>query len=96
MKRQEAMPVGEILRGLLKTQRLDTKLDEMKLIKLWPAMMGTVVSEYTQKLYIKNGILYVNLTSAVLRSELLMCREMLIKRLNKEMGIPIVKDIIFR
>ncbi len=96
MKRQDAMPIGEILRDLLKTQHLDSKLDEMKLIKLWPQIMGKTIAEYTQRIYMKNGILYISLTSAVLRSELLMCREMLIKRLNKEMGIPLVKDIIFR
>ncbi|MBQ7824231.1 MAG: DUF721 domain-containing protein [Bacteroidaceae bacterium] len=96
MKRQDAMPIGEILRNLLKTQHLDNKLDEMKLIKLWPQIMGQTIAEYTQRIYIKNGILYISLTSAVLRSELLMCREMLIKRLNEEMGTPLVKDIIFR
>lgn len=96
MKRQDAMPIGEILRNLLKTQHLDNKLDEMKLIKLWPQIMGQTIAEYTQRIYMKNGILYISLTSAVLRSELLMCREMLIKRLNEEMGTPLVKDIIFR
>lgn len=96
MKRQDAMHIGEILRNLLKTQHLDNKLDEMKLIKLWPQIMGQTIAEYTQRIYIKNGILYISLTSAVLRSELLMCREMLIKRLNEEMGTPLVKDIIFR
>lgn len=96
MKRQDAMPIGEILRNLLKTQHLDNKLDEMKLIKIWPQIMGQTIAEYTQRIYIKNGILYISLTSAVLRSELLMCREMLIKRLNEEMGTPLVKDIIFR
>ena len=96
MKRQDAMHIGEILRNLLKTQHLDNKLDEMKLIKLWPQIMGQTIAEYTQRIYIKNGILYISLTSAVLRSELLMCRAMLIKRLNEEMGTPLVKDIIFR
>lgn len=96
MKRQDAMPIGEILRNLLKTQHLDNKLDEMKLIKIWPQIMGQTIAEYTQRIYIKNGILYISLTSAVLRSELLMCREMLIKRLNEEMSTPLVKDIIFR
>ena len=67
MKRQEAMPVGEILRDLLKAQHLDTKLDEIKLIKLWPQMMGPTIAEYTQQIYLKNGTLYISLTSAVLR-----------------------------
>lgn len=96
MKRQEAMPVGEILRNLLKAQHLDAKLDEIKLIKLWPQMMGPTIAEYTQQIYLKNGTLYISLTSAVLRNELLMYREMLIKRLNKEIGSPLVKEIIFR
>lgn len=96
MKRQEATPIGEILRELLKTQHLDTKLDEMKLIQLWPQMMGQTIAEYTQRIYIKNGVMYISLTSAVLRNELFMCRKMLIKRLNKEIGSSLVKDIIFR
>lgn len=67
-----------------------------ELIKLWPQMMGPTIAEYTQQIYLKNGTLYISLTSAVLRNELLMCREMLIKRLNKEIGSPLVKEIIFR
>ncbi|WP_289225572.1 DciA family protein, partial [Bacteroides acidifaciens] len=40
--------------------------------------------------------LYVHLTSAALRQELLMGREMLIRALNEKVGATVITNIIFR
>lgn len=96
MQRKEAQSVGEIIERVLKEQNLDLKLDETRLMKAWGSLLGEQVSSYTTKLYIQRGILYVQLTSSVLRSELSMCRHMLIDRLNKQVGRQVITDIVFR
>jgi hypothetical protein len=51
---------------------------------------------YTGKMFIKNKSLYVELTSAVVKNELLMCRERLIQNLNKASGKDdLINNIIF-
>mgnify|MGYP002516231171 CR=1 FL=1 len=46
--------------------------------------------------YVKDGCLYVRLSSAPLRNELMLGRSILVKRLNEAVGREVIKDIIFR
>ena len=48
------------------------------------------------KIYIKNQTLYVHLTSAPLRQELMMGREMLVRTLNRHVGAQVIANIIIR
>ena len=47
-------------------------------------------------LYIRNQTLYVHLTSAALRQELMMGRELLVRTLNQRVGATVITNIIFR
>jgi hypothetical protein len=55
-----------------------------------------MVAQYTRELFVKNEVLYVFLTSSVLRNELVMCRERMMKRLNEYAGSEVIKDIMIR
>ena len=55
-----------------------------------------MIASYTSQLYIKNETLYVHLTSAPLRQELMMGRELLVRNLNKHVGATVIRNIIFR
>ncbi|MBQ5819038.1 MAG: DUF721 domain-containing protein, partial [Bacteroides sp.] len=46
--------------------------------------------------YIKNQTLYVHLTSAPLRQELMMGREMLVRTLNRHVGAQVIANIVIR
>jgi hypothetical protein len=59
-------------------------------------VVGPVISRYTTNLYIKNQILYVHLSSSVLREELMMGRDMLVRNLNQQVGAQVIVNIIFR
>jgi hypothetical protein len=54
------------------------------------------VAYFTQQIYIKNQSLYVHLTSPILRQELMMTRETLVRRLNEKAGAQVITDIVFR
>lgn len=96
MKRKEALRLSEIINEVLAVQHLDVKLNETRLIKAWPEILGDSIARYTDKLYISHGVLYVHLSSAVLRNELFICRDMLVKRLNEHIGTEVITNIIFR
>ena len=59
-------------------------------------MVGPVITRYTTNLFIKNQILYVSLSSSVIRQELMMGREMLIRNLNAQVGSQVIVNIVFR
>ena len=96
MKRSSAQSIGELIRHYLRQESLETPLNEVRLIKAWPEVLGPLISSYTKELYINNQVLYVHLSSAVLRQELMMGREILVRNLNAKVGAQVITNIIFR
>ena len=88
--------VGEILKGILQDNRLQTGIDEVVVQDAWRSLMGNGVNTYTRNIVLKNGILYVELTSAVLRAELSYGKDKIIKMINEELRKDVVKEIILR
>lgn len=72
MKRNNAEQIGVLIRNFLRQESLESPLNEQRLINAWEEVLGSAVASYTRQLYIKNQVLYVHLTSAALRQELMM------------------------
>ncbi len=96
MKRTNADTVGNIIKRYLEAEKLDTKMDELRAAELWAEVVGHGVNRYTVNRYVKDCCLYVRLSSATLRNELMLGRSILVKRINEAMGREVIKDIIFR
>ncbi|MBN2615215.1 MAG: DUF721 domain-containing protein [Bacteroidales bacterium] len=96
IKRENEYTLQEVLQELLKAYRIEDKLLEAQLISSWEKVVGGIFAKHTQRLQIKNRILFVSLDSAALRSELAMARSKLVEMLNKEVGNKVIDDIVFR
>jgi predicted nucleic acid-binding Zn ribbon protein len=96
MKRTNTQPLGKLLEEFFESNpQMADKLAETRMIDYWSNVMSPAISRYTHNLFIKNRILYVKLTSSVLKNELMMCREQLVINLNKEVGREIIDKLIF-
>ena len=95
MKRNNTEQIGDILRQFLRQEGLESPLNEYRLIESWKDVVGPAIARYTSNLYIKNQTLHVHLTSSVIRQELMMGREILIRNLNKTVGSQVIVDISF-
>lgn len=96
MKKREPLSIGEIIGQFIAENKMEQKLDETQVMRLWPRIAGETANAYTQSMYVRNRILYVHLTSAVLRNELMLLRSELLRRFNDEFGHPVIDNIIFR
>lgn len=96
MKRNNTEQIGDVLRQFLRQQGLETPLNEYRLVDAWKDVVGPVIARYTTNLFIKNQVLYVSLSSSVIRQELMMGREMLIRNLNVQVGSQVIVNIVFR
>lgn len=97
MRRKNTETIGEVLRQYFEENPfVKRKVAESRVVKGWYKMLGQTATNYTSNIYIRNGVLFIHLTSSVLRSELLMAKDRLIENLNKEAGMQIINDIVIR
>jgi hypothetical protein len=64
-----------------------------KIEEVWKQEMGSMISGYTSKLYFKEGVLKVYLTSSALKKELLFGKAKIIKNMNEALGIAIITEV---
>lgn len=97
MQKKNAQSLSEALSDFFnENSALKEKLAQQRVISGWKELFGEGIAKYTGNLYFNRGTLYVHLTSAVLRAELVMIKEELIKKLNEHAGLPVIRDIMFR
>jgi hypothetical protein len=96
MRRSYTQPIKEVLRDYIRSLDIDGKLKEVKLIESWSEVTGKNISTKTENIYISKRRLYVRINSSIIRSELMMIREGLVKKLNLIAGGNIIDDIVVR
>ena len=96
MRRSKTISLAEAMKDYIKEMNLEGKLNEIGIINSWEETVGKAIASRTSKVYIKDKILYVHLTSSVVRNELLMLRQALKEKLNENAGSEVIKDIVLK
>ena len=88
--------IADILKEIIEKNKLQPGIDEVVVKDAWKSLMGNGVNSYTRNVILKNGTLYVELTSAVLREELTYGKDKIIKLINDELRRDVVKNVVLR
>ena len=96
MKRTEPKCIGELFDQLFKSPYIAAKIAEGALPNTWRQVVGPVVAEPTRQVRLVNGVLYGHITSAVMRTELMMQRQALARAINAQSGIELVKQVVIQ
>lgn len=97
MKKKNSQPLSKALSDFYDLNNdLKMKLAEHRAVNGWHEVLGEGVSKYTRNIYFRRNILYVHLSSAVLRAELLINKKGLIEKINEYAEMPVVRDIVLR
>ncbi len=94
MRRNKTITIGEALADLINEYRLAPKLREASVINIWEDLTGKVITARTKKIYVKDGVMHIYLTSAVVRNELMMLRESLRRQVNLKAGGEVIREIV--
>lgn len=89
-------PISDVLKIIIQENKLQGGMDQISVKEVWASLMGNGVNSYTRSIILKGNILYVELTSAVLREELSYGKDKIIKMINEEFRRDIVKDVVLR
>ncbi len=92
----KAVSLGDAIKEFLEQYKHSGKLKEAEAVAAWPRVMGPNIQAFTQRVYMKNGKLFVQLKSATMRAELMMHRGKIISALNQFLGSNVVKEVVLR
>ena len=97
MKRNnEHLKLSDVLKEFVSENRLQDGLDKVDVKEAWASLMGNGVNNYTTNVQLKRNILYVDLSSSVLREELSYGKEKIITMLNEHLEKELIKKIVLR
>ena len=94
MKRREAKSVREIIEEVVARAGLTDVMASHRACYMWADVVGAGINRYTSRRYVEGDVLHVFLTSAVVRSDLMMFRDRLLAELNRRAGASL-KEIRF-
>ena len=95
-RNNDNQPIENILKEFVKTNNLQSGLDKVDVRDAWIKLMGNGVNNYTTAIELKHDVLYVKLSSSVLREELSYGNEKIVRMLNESVGKDIVKKLVLR
>lgn len=96
MRRSRTISLAEAMQDYIREMKIGDKLREVSLIESWEEIAGKAISSRTSRIYIKNGVLFIVLSSSVVRNELVMIKEALRHKLNEKAGSELITDIVFK
>ncbi len=96
MRRSNTQPLSEVLRDFVKAANFDRKLKEVDIVQSWEEIFGKTIAHYTKSVSLNNRILFVQISSSVVKNELFMMREEIRKKLNERAGEELIEKIIFK
>jgi len=89
------MPVKKVIEAMFRKYQLSGKFKEKSVLNAWDKLMGTSISKRTSKKFVKNGVLFVEITSPPLKNDLNLSKEKIIYLYEQEFVKGILKDIRF-
>lgn len=96
MRKSNTQPLGEVLREYIRKMNMENKLKEVDVVASWEQLLGKTIAHYTRNIYLSKKILYVEISSSIVKNELVMMREKIRQRMNEEAGEEMVDKIVFK
>ena len=96
MRKSNQQQIGTVIKKLLKNQQLEGRLQELDLLEKCKEILGEKLMKFVKEISIRDGILNIKVSSAVVRNELSYQKSKIIEKMNNQAGNKIVKEIILK
>jgi len=94
-RKSDTSSLKEAIDAMIDTYKLRGKFDQNKLINSWEDMMGKPISRRTEKIFLKEKVLFVKLNSAPLRHELTIAKVKVLEIIHRDFDKDLVTDVKF-
>lgn len=86
------MNINDALIAYLRESGLEQSVLDIQIEEVWPQVMGDVVNRLTRSVDVRDGVLYVRVNSAALKTQLFENRFELVRKLNEAVGVKAIRD----
>lgn len=94
VKKGNEYTLKEAIGEMLRAYRLDSRMSETSVVNAWESVMGTVITKYTKEVKMRDGVLYITVTSAAVKQELAYRRTEIAAQLNAACGAEIIREVV--
>ncbi len=88
--------IKELIQNWLRTAERKDGYLEARIAGVWKELMGQAVDIHTQRVRFREGVLTVQLDSAVLREELALGKSRIVSLLNERLGEEVVEKLYLK
>ena len=96
MRSRRAIPLSEALNQWISSRGVKGPFAQGRIVAAWEDLLSEQMRRHITSSRVRGDKLHVIVSSTVWRQELHARREDWCRRLNKELGSDVIKDIIFR
>ena len=93
-KKSNDQTIKQAIELLLDTYHLKEKYLETSVVANWEEICGKTIASRTVEVYIKQKKLFLQLSSPMLKQEILLSKKKLIGLINEKSGGEVIKDIV--
>ncbi len=94
-RKSDTTTLKDAINSMMESYKIKGKFDENKLIQSWDTLMGAPIAKRTEKIFLKNKVLYVKLNSAPLRQELTIAKSKVLEIIHRHFDKELMTDIKF-
>ena len=94
-KRNEPQKVDDIIKSVLNSAGLLSKIKEADIMQKWSDIAGENIAQKAKPIKIHDKKLYLKVESSIWRNELIFHKEKLMEEIEKKAGNRLINDIIF-
>ena len=88
--------MGEALKEFLRKSRLKNGVQALQVEEAWEKIMGKTIADYTDKIEIINGTLFISTSVAPLKNELIYQKAKIIERVNEALGEKVIREVVIK
>jgi predicted nucleic acid-binding Zn ribbon protein len=96
MRQSKIKTLGEVLKLYVQAFKMEEKLSEAQIVKVWNDMVGQQLKAYIREVKVYNKVLFVYINSSVMRNELNFRKMDYLKMISDKVGKENINDIIFK
>jgi hypothetical protein len=90
----DAISLGDAVKKFLESSRIKNQIQSLSIDDHWEKIMGKTIANYTDKIEIRNKTLFIYTTVAPLKNELVFQKDLIIQRVNEQIGAGSITEVV--